>query len=294
MRQVVEAERAVLFALNFDLLVDVPDAWVLPYLKGLGLQRARDGAGGDVVANLVASVGSILESRCGRRFRASGRWGFGAWGPCQEGRQRPRGYAVRARGPAMAACVRARARSCRAVGGRDLHSLAHVRRRRAPRMPPLRGSLRATRRHEAAPARLILALPPGPYPARTPPVPLPRPAPSLKQPETLMLTVTQRPEDVCKAALMTVCMVMELALPLPPGACYAEHVGTPTATLVGKGAVPAGRGGRRGGGGFSGGPLPLPACAHRVGRLGAPAAALARDTPGSLRLCMGRRAMGGC
>jgi hypothetical protein len=78
MHQVVEAERAVLFALNFDLLVDVPDAWVLPFLKGLGMQRARDGAGAagsgssgsggpDAVANLVASVGSILESRCAPR-----------------------------------------------------------------------------------------------------------------------------------------------------------------------------------------------------------------------------------
>ncbi|GBF99430.1 hypothetical protein Rsub_12262 [Raphidocelis subcapitata] len=62
---VVEAERAVLFALNFDLLVDIPGSWILPALRALGLplpQQGREPRGASEAAalDLVRKTYSLL------------------------------------------------------------------------------------------------------------------------------------------------------------------------------------------------------------------------------------------
>jgi len=60
----VDAERAILFALNFDLLVDIPNAWVLPAVRALGLVvpqgREPRGALEAATREVVTSVYSLL------------------------------------------------------------------------------------------------------------------------------------------------------------------------------------------------------------------------------------------
>ncbi|KIY93464.1 hypothetical protein MNEG_14498, partial [Monoraphidium neglectum] len=63
----VAAERSVLFALNFDFSVDIPEAWVLPAVRALGVPvpthgREAAGAAGAAAQDLVVRVNSLINS----------------------------------------------------------------------------------------------------------------------------------------------------------------------------------------------------------------------------------------
>lgn len=62
------AERALLFALNFDFKVDIPDAWVLPAVRALGVPvprhgQAAAGPGEAAAQDVVTKTYCLLTSR---------------------------------------------------------------------------------------------------------------------------------------------------------------------------------------------------------------------------------------
>lgn len=67
MQSLFDAERAVLFSLNFNFNVEIPHSWILPAVRKLGIQvpQGREAANAAETAakELVTNAYSLLASR---------------------------------------------------------------------------------------------------------------------------------------------------------------------------------------------------------------------------------------